>query len=156
MLILQLHSHSQPFSFIGELVAHTASRPLMDLLIPFRAHINVLPEISNVANDHGLHTLLIQCGNKSTGLLVFDIFDLVLDFLELRLLRLDELLASTGPFLFPVDLLTQLFLQFVLVLSLGTQISPVEDMGMLSIMRDGHVDLTQVYPHDFTTHRLAF
>ena len=105
MLILQFHYHPQPFSFIGELVAHTASRPLMDLLIPFGAHINMFPQISNVANCHGLHTLLIQCGNKSCCLLVFNILDVVLDFLELLLLRLDQLLSSTGPFLFPVDFL---------------------------------------------------
>ena len=63
--VLQLHNHPQPFSFVGEFVAHTASRPLMDLLIGFSANINILPEISNVANCHGLHALSIQRGNKS-------------------------------------------------------------------------------------------
>ena len=94
MLILQLHSHSQPFSFIGELVAHTASRPLMDLLIILGTHINVFPQISNIADDHGLHTLLIQCANKSCCLLVFDILDLVSEFPQLFLLRLEEPLAA--------------------------------------------------------------
>ena len=148
MLILQFHNHPHSFSFIGELVAHTASRPLMDLLIGLSANINMLPKISNVADDHGLHALLhallIERGNKSRCLLMFDILDLILDFSELLLLRFDQLFAATGPLLFPVDFLAQLFLQLVLILPFSTKYAPIDDMCMGTIMRDSHMDLTQI------------
>ncbi len=86
MLILQFHAHPQPLSFIGERVAHTASRPLVNLLIILGANIHVLPEISNVADDHGLYTLFIQRRNKSCCLLMLDILDLMLEFAQLFLL----------------------------------------------------------------------
>src|SRR2546421_10125285 len=104
----------------------------MDLLIGLSANINMLPKISNVADDHGLHAILIERGNKSRCLLMFDILDLILDFSELLLLRFDQLFAATGPLLFPVDFLAQLFLQLVLILPLGAEIPPIEDVSILA------------------------
>ena len=97
--VLQFYHHAKSLGLVGDFVSNAPSRPLMDLLIGFSANINMLPEISNVAYDHGLHALLIQRGNKSRCLLVFDILDLVLDFPQLLLFGFDQLLSSTGPFL---------------------------------------------------------
>ena len=85
-----------------------AMRPLMELLIGLSTNIQVVPDIANVANDHGLHARFIQRGNKSAGLLVFDILDLVFQFAKLLMFGTKELLASTGAFLLPIDLLIQL------------------------------------------------
>ena len=73
MLLLQGHLHAQPFGFVRELVAHTAKGPLMDTLIIRGASIVILPDIAHIANDHGLHALLMQRGNKFARLLVLNI-----------------------------------------------------------------------------------
>ena len=62
--LLQGHAHSQPLCLVGKQVPDAAMGPLMDFLVVFRANIVVLSDISNVANNHGLHALLIQRGNE--------------------------------------------------------------------------------------------
>jgi hypothetical protein len=144
VLILQVHYHSQPLSLIGEHTPHSAMGPLIKLLIVLAANIHPLADLANVADDHGLHALLIQRGNKSGGLLVFDILDLVLELLELSLLRPDQLFVSTGAFLFPVDLFVEMLEELVAILPLGAQQASIEDMGMLPPMRDSQLDLAQI------------
>jgi len=63
--LLQFDCHAESLSFIGEKVADSAMRPLVNLLIVGGAHIVVVSDIAHIANDHGLHTLLVQCGNES-------------------------------------------------------------------------------------------
>ena len=62
--LLQGHDHSQSFCLVGKQVPDTAIGPLMDFLVVGGAHIVVLPNIPNIANDHGLHAILIQRGNE--------------------------------------------------------------------------------------------
>lgn len=87
--------HAQTLCLIGEQVANLSMRPLMQFLVIRRANIQVLPDITHIANDHRLHTLLIQCGSQNRRLLVFDILDLVGDLLELLLFRENESFATT-------------------------------------------------------------
>ena len=77
----------------------------MELLIILGANIQILPDIPNIANHHGLHAFSMERGNKSRCLLMLNILDLVFEFPELFLLGTNEFLASTGAFLLPVDLL---------------------------------------------------
>lgn len=78
VLVLQSYSHAQPLSFVGEFKADRAMRPLMNFLVVGVSNIVVLPDISDIANDHRLHALLMQRGDKPRGLLMFDILDLML------------------------------------------------------------------------------
>src|SRR5260370_15852303 len=155
VFILQLHNHPHTLRLIREHVTHFSCRPLVNFLFLFGANIIGLPNSTNIANDHGLHALLIQHGNKSFCLLMFDILDLVLQFPQLSLLGGYQFLSSMGSFLFLSDLLTEFLLQFVLILPLSSQISTVEDMGILAVVRYGNMNLAQVDASNFPTHRLA-
>ena len=44
-----------------------------------------------------------------------------------------------------------MFLEFVLILPLGTQIAPIEDVSLRSIVRDPYVDLSQIDTGYFRT-----
>src|SRR6266487_5361799 len=90
VLVLQSYSHAQPLSFVGEFKTDRAMGPLMNFLVVGMSNIVVLPDISDIANDHGLHALLMQRGDKPRGLLVLNILDLVLYFLQLSPLGTDE------------------------------------------------------------------
>jgi hypothetical protein len=81
VLILQGHSHAQPLCLVGELEAHRAMRPLVDFLVVGMPNIVVLPDISHIANDYGLHACLMQRGEKPRGLFVLNILDLMRYFL---------------------------------------------------------------------------
>ncbi len=118
--LLQSHGHAVPLCLIGEQMPYSAMRPLMEFLVIGGANIQVLPDMPDIANDHGLHALCMQRGNKMRGLLVLDIPNLMLEFPELFLLGTNEFLPPTGTFLLPVDLLRKMLLQFVAILSLGT------------------------------------
>src|SRR5260370_2953564 len=108
VLILQRYSHPQPLSFIGELEADRACGPLVDFLVVGMPNIVILPDIAHIANDHGLHALLIERGDKPRGLLVFDILDLVFNLLQLPLLGTAEPLAAFAALLHPpIDTATQ-------------------------------------------------
>src|SRR6266436_8535459 len=111
--LLQGYHHAVPLSLIGEQMPHGPMRPLMEFLIVGGANIHVLSDMPDIANDHGLHALCMQCGNKMRGLLVLDIPNLMLEFPELFLLGTNEFLPPTGTFLLPVDLLRKMLLQFV-------------------------------------------
>jgi hypothetical protein len=156
VFVLQRYHHAKPLSFVGELVSNSTSRPLMDLLVGLSTNIVVLSDIAHIAYDHGLHALLIQRANKSCCLFVFNISDLVLEFPQLFLFRLDQFLSSTGAFLAPTDSLVQVLGELVTILPFGSEESPVHNMGMLSIVRDCHVDLAQIDSSNFTAHGLCF
>ncbi len=148
---LQSHGHSVPLCLVGEHVADRAVRPLMELLVIGGANIQVLPYIAHISNHKRLDTLLMQCRDESTCLFVFHIGYLMFQFPQLLLLGTNEFLSATRAFLLPVDLLVQMFLELVAILSLGTQMPPIEDMRLLTIMRDGHVYLTEVNACYFLT-----
>src|SRR5215510_8172255 len=142
VLILQIDEHPMSLRFVGELEPDRAMRPLVDFLVVSVSNIVVLPDISHIANDHGSHALLIKRGDQPCGLLVFDISNLVLNLLQLPFLGPNEPLSSLTAFLHAtINAATQFSLQFVPVLDFRAQESSVEDMGMLTIMRDGHMYL---------------
>ena len=95
VFFLQHHLHSQSHGFIGELVSDGTKGPLMQFLIGGRATIQFVPNIAHIADGQELHALLIQRGNQSGRLLVFDILDLVFDLVELPLLRGKQLFATS-------------------------------------------------------------
>src|SRR6266487_215973 len=145
VLILQGHSHPQPLRFVGELEADRAVGPLVNFLVVGMPNIVVLPDIAHIANDHGLHACLMQRGDEPRGLLMFDIFNLVFDLLQLPFLGPDEPLAAFAALLHPpIDTLVQFGLQLVAVLDLRAQEPPVEDMCLCSIVSHRHMHLAQV------------
>jgi hypothetical protein len=83
---LQGEAHSKPLGFVREHVARSAMRPPMDFLMIRRANIIVLPDVSHIADFQRSHACLMQRGDESRGLLVFNIFDLMVEFPELLLL----------------------------------------------------------------------
>ncbi len=119
-LILQFNHHAKPLGFVCELMPDRAMRPLMNFLVIGGANIVLLSDIAHVANDHGLHALSIQRGNKSRCLLVFDILDLIAQLSQLFVFRSNELLSSAGTLLLPVDLFRKMFQKFVAILPLGS------------------------------------
>jgi hypothetical protein len=89
----------EPARLVGELEAHAASRPLVNLLVARVTNIIALPDNAHIPDDQRLHACLLQRGDKSRGLLMLDIPNLVLDLLELPLLGADDALASLGTLL---------------------------------------------------------
>lgn len=144
VLILQSNHHATSLGFVGEFVAHTAKRPLVDFLVVGRADIIPLPDIPDIANHHRLHALPIQRGNKARGAFVFDISDLVPEFPQLLVLRSDEPSALAGAPLASTDLLVQVLDELIAILPPGAQESPIENMGRRSIVRDGHMDFAEI------------
>jgi hypothetical protein len=61
----------------------------MDLLIRFFAVINRLPNIPNVANYNGLHSYIVESGDKFCGLFVLNIPNLIAQLCQLFLLGAD-------------------------------------------------------------------
>ena len=80
----------------------------MQLLVRRRANIQVLPNIAHIANDQGLHSIMLESGNEPCGGFVLNILDLVCQFSQLLLFRGDQFLAPTRAFLLGIDLLLQL------------------------------------------------
>jgi hypothetical protein len=143
--LLQDDFHPQALGLVGQQEAHAPMRPLVYLLVIFRANIGLLSQITHVANDQRSHACLVQRGDKSRGLLVLNLPDLVLDFLELFLLGADDPLAALGALLHtPIDAAVQFRLQLVAVLHFGTQEPPVEDMRLRPIVGGGHMYFAQV------------
>ncbi len=149
--LLQKDLHPDAFGLVGEFLAHATVRPLMDFLIVSVTNIRVLPKIAYVANDQRLHACLMQRGNKSARLLVLDLVYLILELLELSLLGTDDPSAPLAAFLHaPVDTSVEFGLLLVAVLHLGAQEPSVENVGMLAVMSNRHVDFPQVYSGDLS------
>ncbi len=117
LLFLEHYAHARSLRFIGEQVAYGAKGPLVDLLIVLGAHIILLPDVSHVAYHDGLDALAVQRRDESRGALVLDLFNLVFELLQLPPLGGDELLASSGASLLPVDLTIQVGDELVTVLA---------------------------------------
>jgi hypothetical protein len=138
---LQDDLHAQTLGFVGEFVSDAAMRPLMNLLVIFASNIGLLSDIAHIANDQRLHACLMQRGDEDGGLLMLDLLDLVFNLGELSFLGTDDALAALAAFLhLAINAAVQFRLQFVAVLDLGTQQSPVEDLGLGSIVGDRHMD----------------
>ena len=144
MLVLQSNDHAPSLGFVGKFVAHTAKGPLVDFLVVGGADIIALPDIPDIANHHRLHAFLIQLRNKARGAFVLDISDLMPEFPQLLVFRSDEPFALAGAFLASTDLLVQVFDELIAILPSGAQESPVENMGSGSIVRDSHMDFSQI------------
>src|SRR6266705_894743 len=111
------------------------------------SNIVILPDISHIANDHSLHACLMQRGDESRGRLVLNILDLVLQFLQLPLLRPDEPLVAFGTFLHAaIDAAIELGLELIAVLDFRPQEPPIQDVGLLAIVSHRHMHLAQVNP----------
>ncbi len=128
-LFLQSHNHAMPLSLIGEQMPHGPMRPLMEFLVIGGANIQVLPNMPDIANHNRLDALSMQRRDQPSCLLMFDILDLMLQFLELFLLGTNEFLSATRTFLLPIKLLAEMLLQFVAILPLGTQIPRIAQRG---------------------------
>ncbi len=144
VFVLEHNAHPQSLSLVGELVANRAVRPLVDFLVVGGANIIVLPDIAHIPDHDGLDALFKQRRDKSGRALVFDILDLMFQFFELLLLGLDELLATAGAFFLAGNLALQLCDELIAVLPLRAQEPSIENVGVLPIMGDGHVDFPQV------------
>jgi hypothetical protein len=118
----------------------------MEFLVILGANIQVLSDIPNIANHNRLDALLVQRRDQVGCLLVFDILNLMLELLELLLLRLDEFLSSTRAFLLPINLLAEMLAELIAILPLRSEVPPVEDVRLFAIMGDSHVDLAQINP----------
>ena len=81
---------------------------------------------------------------------MFDILDLISEFPQLLVFRSDQLFSTTGTILLPVDFLAEMFLQFVLVLPLRSQVPTIKDVSVGPIVRNSHMDLAQIDTGDFT------
>ena len=92
--LLQHHVHALPLCLVGEQMAGMACGPLVQLLIRLGANIQMVPNILDITDDHRLHALFVERGDQLRGLLMFDILDLVLDFLQLLLFGRNELFLS--------------------------------------------------------------
>ncbi len=62
--LLQGYYHAMPLCLISEQMPHGPMRPLMEFLVIRGADIQVVSNVSHIANDHGLHALFIQRGNE--------------------------------------------------------------------------------------------
>ena len=117
----------------------------MDFLVVGVSNISVLPNIAHIANSHNSHAILVERGDQSRGLLVFDIGYLVFDLQELSFLGTNEPLAAFAPFLHPaINPAREFGLELVAILHLGTEQSSIEHMGVLAIVRNRHVDFAQI------------
>ena len=76
-LLLYHDAHPQSLCLIGVLVSNAAKGPLVQLLVGFGAHIQVLTDRAHIANDQLLDALLLQRVDQIAGLLVFDLLDLM-------------------------------------------------------------------------------
>ena len=144
VFVLEYNAHPQSLSLVGELVAHRATRPLVDFLVIGGANIIVLADISNIANHDDLDALMIQRRDKSRGAFVFDILDLMLQFVELLLLGSNELLTPLGAFLLTGNTAIQVCHELVAILSLGAREPSIENVGVFPIVGNRHVDFAQV------------
>lgn len=144
LLFLEYNLHTALLSFIGEQMASVACGPLMQALISGGAVVDPLADIFHIADHHCLHALFSQRGNQGSGLLMFNRLDLIFDFLELFLFGCDELVAPPRPTLLAINLCGEMLFELVLILALVAQESAIEDVSMLPIMRDRHVDLTEI------------
>ncbi len=142
---MQENFHAQALGLVGEFEAHAAMRPLVYLLVVHVTNIGLLPKIAHIANHERSHACLLQRGDEPARLLMLDVFDLMLYFLELLLLGTDDALTALGssPHL-AINTAVETRLQFVAILDLGTQEPTVEDVRLRSIVGDRHMYLTQV------------
>jgi len=90
----------------------------MKFLIVLAANIEVLTNMAHVSNNNRLDSIAMQSRNKMSCLFVLNLFDLISQFLELPLFGFDEVLATTGAFLLPVNAPLKLGFQLILILSL--------------------------------------
>ncbi len=87
--IHQDHLHAQTLGLVGEHVPDQAAGHLVEALVGRRAAVGALPDITDVANDDGLHAALVERGDEFAGELVQRIFELMSYFLQTPLFRLD-------------------------------------------------------------------
>src|SRR6266496_2516592 len=114
----------------------------MDLLIVGRACIVVLPDSAHITNHNRLHALLMQRGDQVGCLLLLNSFDLVFEFPQLFVFRTNEPFPSSRAFLLAINLARECCFELVLILFLGTQEPPIENMRLCSVMGNCYMDLT--------------
>src|SRR5947209_990940 len=146
-LLLYHDAHPQTLCLIGELVSNAAKGPLVQLLVGFGAHIQVLTDRAHIANDQLLDALLVQRVDQIAGLLVFDLLDLMLEFAQPFLLGTDQFPAPLASLFAAGNLRVHLCHELVAVLPFAAQQTPIEQVSALPVAGDRRMDLTQVDAH---------
>jgi len=89
VLFLECDAHPCLLCFVGEFVPDAAKTPLMHLLIVCGANVEIVPDVSHIANHQPLDPLFSQGVDQVACELVFDIIDLAFDLLQVFLLGFD-------------------------------------------------------------------
>ena len=146
-LLLDHDAHPQTLCLIGELVSNAAKGPLVQLLVGFGTHIQLLADRAHIANDQPLDALLVQRVDQIAGLLVFDLPDLMLELAQPFLLGAHQFSAPLASPLAAGNLRVHLCQELVAVLPCTAQQAPIEQVSAFPIAGDRRMDLTQVDAH---------
>ena len=85
-LILQLNFHALLLGFVGEHLPSLTMQHLMNFLIRFFAIINRRTKSADIANYNGLHSSIVESGNKFCRLFMLNIPNLVIQLCQLPFL----------------------------------------------------------------------
>ena len=94
VLFLERDAHPSLLCLVGEFVPDAAKTPLMHLLVVCGANIEIVPDVSHIANHQPLDPLFAQGVDQVARELVFDISDFARDLLQVFLLGFDQFLAT--------------------------------------------------------------
>jgi hypothetical protein len=144
VLFLERDAHSGLLCLVCEFVPDAAKAPLMQLLVVGGANIEIVTDVSHIANHQPLDSLFSQGVDQVAGEFVFDISDLALDFLQVFLFGFDQFLATLTSLLGGGDQLIEPLDELVLVLPQRTQVAAIHQVAVLPVVGDCRVDFTGI------------
>ena len=93
-LFLERDAHPSLLCLVGEFVPDAAKTPLMHLLVVCGADIEIVSDVSHIANHQPLDPIFSQGFDKVARELVLDITELAFDLLQVFLLGFNQFLAT--------------------------------------------------------------
>jgi hypothetical protein len=150
-LVDSLDSDSSELGFVLDHPSKLAISPLVKALVHSLSVAHPITDAANIADRDRRDTSLKEHLHDLSAQFVKEIRDLVVDVIQLFLLRLDEFLPAVRSTLFAVDLCVKFGLETVLVVAESTKLPAVNCEGVIASEDSGEVFLAEINPGHFVS-----
>ncbi|MCS4136344.1 hypothetical protein GGP48_003021 [Salinibacter ruber] len=152
-LINTFNRDSSELGFVLDHPSKLAIGPLVEALVHLLAIVNPITDAASIADCDRRDTSFKEHLHGLPRQFVKEIRDLVIDVVQLFLLRLDQLIPAIRTALFAVYLRVELGLEAVLIVTKGSKLTTVDREGIPAREDSGEVLLSEIDPGNLISGR---